>query len=612
MKHLSGIKILIYLSMGLLTSFASENNVSGVLHEIVKTVSSDTTIANQYIKVDSFNLSIIPPSSGVQFYKDGIIFLASTKSYGKILPDHLSFGKVDTRYSVLKNSILEVPLFFSPSSSFPYPSEAITFSSGYNTIYFTKISKSDGCEKIYRGKYSAGNPGEWSFDPNPLSFCSDKSAYTHPALSANGKLMIFASNRSGSLGGMDLYVSIEKNGTWSDPVNLGDAVNSSSNELYPFLDPENNLFFSSDNIQGYGGYDIYVCKFKSNTWEKPINLSTPVNTRFDDVAFTIDIRDGKSAFYTVKQNAGKRSVQLHKVTIDRKSQDAFLTLSQFYTRPDISHMVILALEPAVQATDDINETVIPKKSESVVEKDNLVYRVQFLTSFNPNTRSQITVSGKDYRVFEYLNSGAYRLCAGEFISLAPAFELQNLLRKNDYPAASVVVIKNGVLSFDPQLLKNQTVLSQVDDAEQKTIFKLVPGAKPSGTIAGDMKKDIKESEAKKGEPVKTGIPEPGTKKIETVKAAITGAAVKKDIVLYRVQIVANTRPKGSYNISIAGKSYKTYEYFYNGAYRSTVGELSTLVAAKEFLIAVKRSGYLQAFVVAFKNNIRSNDPELFR
>ena len=592
--------LLIFLgTMGFMVSFTSEKSEDGSIRNISDPVKTDSSVVNPWIKVDLFDLRIIPPSSGVQFYRDGIVFLSSSKYEGKMPGNHVSFGKPDARYAVMKESSLENQQVFSPSLSFPYPCEAITFSNNYDTMYFTRYSKDQGAEKIYQANYSTGvgNQGDWSWEEDPVSFCSDRSIYTYPALSADGKIMIFASNRPGSKGGMDLFVSMKKSEAWSDPVNLGDAVNSTFNELYPYLDSENNLFFSSDNPMGYGGYDIYVCKFKRNTWEKPLNLSKPVNTRFDDVAFKINRHDGKSAFYTVKESKGKRSLQLYKVRMSNYGPDTLLTLSQFFTKPDISQMVILALEPAVQATDRESATGNSKIPVSGGEKNAIIFRIQFMTSFNPGTRSQITVNGKDYSVLEYLHSGAYRLCVGEFSSLAPALELQNFLRKNDYPAASVVVIKNGILVFDPQLLKDQAVLSQEADAEQKTIIKLVSGAKSSGTIAGDLKKDIKESEAKK---------------VETVKAGITEPAEKKDIVLYRVQIVANTRPKGSYNISIAGKGYKTYEYFYKGAYRSTVGELSTLRAAKEFLIAVRRSGYLQAFVVAFKNNIRSNDPELFR
>jgi hypothetical protein len=563
---------------------------------------SDTTSVNKFIKVNQFNLLILPPSSGVQFYKEGIVFLSSSKQEGKMLPSHLSFGKISGQYAVLNDSVLINQENFSFTSSFIYPCEAITFSSDFKTMYFTKSLKHGDNEKIYRAVFSqeAGNQGIWTEDANPVNFCNDKSIYTHPALSADGKLMIFASNRPGTIGGLDLFVTQEKGGIWSDPVNLGDAVNSQANELYPFLDSENNLFFSSDGSQGYGGYDIYVCKFKSNTWEKPINLGTPINTKFDDVAFKLNKKDSKSAFYTVKQNTGKKSIQLFEVKMNNSIPDPMLTISQYFTRPDISHMVILVLEPAVQATDQKPETVKPKVSESNGQSEKLVYRVQFLTSFNPRTRSQINVDGKDYKVFEYLYSGAYRLCAGEFSTISPAIELQNLLKKNDYPRASIVVFKNDVLSLDPELLKEQTVSGPPADSKSSEKVSLV------------FNKDTLKTETTKAETSKTIINAPENKKSELVKVIIPVPIEKKDIIVYRVQFLTNNTPKGSYKIVIAGKSYSTFEYQYAGGFRSTVGDFSTLSAATEFQNSVRQSGYPQAFVVAFKNNVRSTDPALFK
>jgi hypothetical protein len=87
---------------------------------------------------------------------------------------------------------------------------------------------------------------------------------------------------------------------------------------------------------------------------------------------------------------------------------------------------------------------------------------------------------------------------------------------------------------------------------------------------------------------------------------------KKDQVIYRVQILANTRAVGSQNITIAGKSYKSFEYLYMGGYRTTIGEFSNLYEASRFQAICRQNGYSQAFVVAFKNNVRSNDPELFK
>ena len=85
-----------------------------------------------------------------------------------------------------------------------------------------------------------------------------------------------------------------------------------------------------------------------------------------------------------------------------------------------------------------------------------------------------------------------------------------------------------------------------------------------------------------------------------------------DAVIYRVQFLASSKPKGSYEITVGGSTFKTYEYLYNGAYRSCAGEFSTLAPAVSLQNLLKREGYPDAFVVAFKNNVRQTDPALFK
>jgi hypothetical protein len=393
---------------------------------------------------------------------------------------------------------------------------------------------------------------------------------------------------------------------WSEPVNLGDAVNSTANELYPYLDSDNNLFFSSDGVQGFGGYDIYVCKFKSNTWEKPINLSAPVNTNMDDVAFTISRKDGKTAFYTIKENSGKRAQQLCMITMDDSRPDTLLTLSQYFTRPDISQMVILVLEPAVQATDKASETASASKSD----KDVIIYRVQFMTSFNPRTRTRISVNGKDYTVYEFLFSGAYRLCVGEFSSLQPAVELESALRKNDYSQATVIAFKNNVLSLDPELLKDKAALEQKLNEQKTTPEAAVVTATAAGATA--TKEQTKPDATKTTAPATPTTTTAPAKQTAAAAATTVPPAEKKDVVVYRVQIATTSTSKGSYKLNLGGKSYDTFEYQYTGAYRTCVGEFSTLSAATEFQKVCRANGYPQAFVVAFKNNVRSTDPTLFK
>ena len=604
--------LLYFLPVCILMSFVYPVTDSGYSLSAADLFSTDTASARLWIKVDTFDLTILPPSSGVRFYRDGIVFLSSSKFEEKTTGNHLSFGMPDTRYAGISNRAVENPKAFSSSSAFPFPSEAFTFSSDYSKMYFTKSSGRRGPEKIYMATYSGGTDGNgnWTADDDPVSFCTGNSIYTHPALSVDGKIMVFASDKPGSFGGMDLYATVEKGGVWSEPVNLGDAVNSSFNEMYPFLDADNNLYFSSDNIQGFGGYDVYVCKFKSNTWEKPINLSDPVNTVFDDVAFSISRKDGKSAFFTIKRDiSGKKEMKLCRITMREDRPNDILTLSQFFTRPDITQMVILALEPAVQATDEAQ----PQVAEPTGGKDVVMYRVQFMTSFNPRTRSQITVDGKAYDVSEYLYSGAYRLCVGEFSTPAPAVDLQNLLMKNGYPQAFVLVFKNGVMSLDPELLRGLPAPVVDEDEEEEVVQPPVKEAGPPAEQVAEQKAvEENAAEVKKTEEIKP-VQKEVVQKPEPQKPVVTPPpSEKKDVIVYRVQILSNSTSKGSYKINIANKQYDTFEYFYVGAYRTCVGEFNTLSEAASFQKVCRSSGHGQAFVVAFKNGTRSTDPALFK
>ncbi len=106
--------------------------------------------------------------------------------------------------------------------------------------------------------------------------------------------------------------------------------------------------------------------------------------------------------------------------------------------------------PEVIAT---NESIDVVDEEPAVQKDEVVYRVQILSSSKAKGSYQLEMAGNTYPTFEYLHVGAYRTCIGEFPTLAPAKELQNRCRRNEYKQAFVVVFKNGERSNDPTLFK---------------------------------------------------------------------------------------------------------------------------------------------------------------
>jgi TRAP-type uncharacterized transport system substrate-binding protein len=96
------------------------------------------------------------------------------------------------------------------------------------------------------------------------------------------------------------------------------------------------------------------------------------------------------------------------------------------------------------------------------------------------------------------------------------------------------------------------------------------------------------------------------------KSKSPAAATGKSGIIYRVQIFSESDKQNVEDLIIKGKSYKTWVYVHAGAYRYTIGEFTSLSPAAELQEICRKSGYPQAFVVAFKNNARSNDPKLFK
>ncbi|HMT29571.1 MAG TPA: OmpA family protein [Bacteroidia bacterium] len=98
-------------------------------------------------------------------------------------------------------------------------------------------------------------------------------------------------------GGTDIYKVELKNGKWSEPMNLGNAVNSDGNEMFPFVAADSVIYFASDGHIGIGGLDIFSSYFDGEKWSKPENLQFPVNSSKDDFGFIID-SSNTSGYFT--------------------------------------------------------------------------------------------------------------------------------------------------------------------------------------------------------------------------------------------------------------------------------------------------------------------------
>lgn len=121
---------------------------------------------------------------------------------------------------------------------------------------------------------------------------------THGSLSADGRILYFTSNRKGGVGDLDIYRStLNTNGEWEKPENLGNVINTPFNEETPFLSEYGDvLYFSSEGHEGMGGYDIFYYNF-SNTAEGVKNAGYPLSTTDNDI-FYVPVDDGTKGYYS--------------------------------------------------------------------------------------------------------------------------------------------------------------------------------------------------------------------------------------------------------------------------------------------------------------------------
>ncbi|WP_163716509.1 PorE family type IX secretion system protein [Mangrovibacterium lignilyticum] len=131
---------------------------------------------------------------------------------------------------------------------------------------------------LFAARMSRGN---WS-EPILQPLTSDSLIAAHPAFSPDGNTLYFVSNLLGGYGGTDIWMATREGNSFSKPVNLGSEINTPGNEVFPSMDWEGNLYFSSDYHPGMGGLDIFkATKDEDGKWAIE-NLRVPINSSGDD------------------------------------------------------------------------------------------------------------------------------------------------------------------------------------------------------------------------------------------------------------------------------------------------------------------------------------------
>ncbi len=192
-----------------------------------------------------------------------------------------------------------------------------TISADGNTMYFAsesfkkRLFHRNKVKKIKQGQVNLFKAtkidGKWD-RITALPFNSEKYSISNPCLSPDGKNLYFSSDMPGSVGGVDIWsVTLNENGTYGKPQNLGKTINTKGNESFPFVTDDYKLYFASNGHQGFGGLDVYSVDLVGEM--KVSNLGKPVNSAKDDFAFSFNKaknigfvssnRDGSDNIYSV-------------------------------------------------------------------------------------------------------------------------------------------------------------------------------------------------------------------------------------------------------------------------------------------------------------------------
>jgi len=189
-----------------------------------------------------------------------------------------------------------------------YHESSTTFTNDGTTMYFTrnnffkrkfnKDSSNTHGLKIYKATLIDGT---WS-NLVSLPFNSDNYNVAHPSLNSDNTKLYFASDMPGTMGASDIYVvSINEDGTYGEPKNLGTKINTEGRENFPYISKEGTLYFSSDSHVGLGGLDVF--EVDSNN-ESVRNLGKPINSSKDDFGFIIN-ESTRQGYISSNREGGK-------------------------------------------------------------------------------------------------------------------------------------------------------------------------------------------------------------------------------------------------------------------------------------------------------------------
>lgn len=378
------------------------------LESNLKTLKNVSAIGERF-SIKNLVVNTVNSEFGAVVFGDNLVFAAVKrkpnlfdKTYKWNNESYLNLVSIPLKNVNTNDSVVN---YFSKDLKSPMHESNAVFTKDGKFMYFTRNNSNNGRRGKNTDKISNIQIFRAEFVKNiwtnikALPFNSPDYSVEHPALSPDEKTLYFASDMPGTLGSFDIFsVSIDGM-VYGKPMNLGENINTSKREQFPFVSKDNKLYFSSNGHEGYGALDIFVSDIQDNSLSKASNVGLPVNSGYDDFAYWID-SDIKEGYFSSDRPGGKGKDDIYslKETKDLIIEDCKQYIAGIITDVD-TH---LALE---------NATVILRNSSNEeLEKvtTNADGKFSFTIACESNyslftTKDNYTENSKSLRISEERN-----------------------------------------------------------------------------------------------------------------------------------------------------------------------------------------------------------------
>lgn len=572
------------------------------------------------------------------FYKDGIVFTSSRNKNATSENNYL-----DLYYARKKDNNdtkFEKPIKLEGKTETDYHEGPATFDKYGTTMFFvrntTKNNKKTESTINLQIVEARLKNGKWE-EIAPLWFNNENYSISNPTLSKDGNTLYFSSNMPGSFGGQDIYTSHRKGGKWQKPQNLGANVNTPGDESFPFIHEDGTLYYASNGLGGFGGFDIFAAVMPENETEWQVkNIGYGINTGADDFALILDTNK-KIGYFSSNRDGLSKGDNIYLVSVDDREYNP---LKKLLPAPTPALVVTQKSEPQNLSLPQNTPLSVPTPLTDFKAPEKLkayTYNLDLFMEEGTQGNINLATIGNN-------NSGGNTTNANYALIGATVNNNPEIIEELDM---SIVLIgtaldKKTRKPIDKALvvLENNTNSKKQDfttPEDGNFYFKLEPNKKY--TLLLIKNGDIEDSKV---------ISTIGKKSSEIINAVLQGTPInlfpdyenpevkvsekwqqhKQDYkasnpaltpppkttpksdqkFVFKIQVGAFKKPLQSQDSYLKSVQGQTEMETLNGVYRYVAGNFDEYALAENYKKELNAKGYLNAFVVAYLNDFRLEMP----